>query len=256
MSMRTIARSSSKRKSASDLASSVLPMPVGPRNRNEPVGRFGSEMPARERRTASLTARDRVALADQPLADDRPPSRAAWRSRPASSRPVGMPVQASTTSAICSAPTSSPTSGSSVGLLGRPRRSRSASPARGSGRRGSRWPPSRLPSRSSLSASIRSWSSWRRSSPSPSSDVLLALPAGLEPAQLLLLVGEVGAQRRPAARSRRRRSPSRARTPPSSAGRPAAGAGRSPRATTRSPSAAGTRPRRSGRSPCRAAGGR
>ena len=70
MSMRTIARSSSNRKSASDLASSVLPVPVGPRNRNEPVGRLGSEMPARERRTASLTARDGVLLPDQPLADD------------------------------------------------------------------------------------------------------------------------------------------------------------------------------------------
>ena len=70
MSMRTIARSSSNRKSASDLASSVLPVPVGPRNRNEPVGRFGSGMPARERRTASLTASHRLALADQPLADD------------------------------------------------------------------------------------------------------------------------------------------------------------------------------------------
>src|SRR5215468_3191527 len=39
MSMRTTARSSSKRNSASALASSVLPTPVGPRNRNEPVGR-------------------------------------------------------------------------------------------------------------------------------------------------------------------------------------------------------------------------
>jgi hypothetical protein len=47
MSMRTIARSSSNRNSASALASSVLPTPVGPRNRNEPVGRSGSEMPAR-----------------------------------------------------------------------------------------------------------------------------------------------------------------------------------------------------------------
>src|ERR1044072_6086460 len=54
--MRTRAGSSSNRKSASALASSVLPVPVGPRNRNEPVGRFGSLMPARERRTASLTA--------------------------------------------------------------------------------------------------------------------------------------------------------------------------------------------------------
>ena len=38
MSMRTIARSSSNRKSASARASSVLPTPVGPRNRNEPIG--------------------------------------------------------------------------------------------------------------------------------------------------------------------------------------------------------------------------
>ena len=67
--MRTIARSSSNRKSASALASSVLPTPVGPRNRNEPVGRSGSAMPARERRTASETALDRGPLADQPLAD-------------------------------------------------------------------------------------------------------------------------------------------------------------------------------------------
>jgi hypothetical protein len=56
MSIRTIARSSSKRKSASDLASSVLPVPVGPRKRKEPVGRLGSAMPALLRRTASETA--------------------------------------------------------------------------------------------------------------------------------------------------------------------------------------------------------
>ena len=41
MSMRIIARSSSNRNSASARASSVLPTPVGPRNRNEPIGRFG-----------------------------------------------------------------------------------------------------------------------------------------------------------------------------------------------------------------------
>src|SRR3712207_7246570 len=57
MSMRTIARSSSNRNSASALASSVLPTPVGPRNRNDPVGRFGSATPERARRTASDTAR-------------------------------------------------------------------------------------------------------------------------------------------------------------------------------------------------------
>src|ERR1700683_1684050 len=56
MSMRTIARSSSKRNSASALASSVFPTPVGPRNRNEPDGRSGSAMPALDLRTASETA--------------------------------------------------------------------------------------------------------------------------------------------------------------------------------------------------------
>ena len=42
--------------SASVLASSVLPTPVGPRKRKEPIGRLGSERPARERRRALETA--------------------------------------------------------------------------------------------------------------------------------------------------------------------------------------------------------
>ena len=42
--------------SASARASSVLPTPVGPRKRNEPIGRWGSESPARERRIALETA--------------------------------------------------------------------------------------------------------------------------------------------------------------------------------------------------------
>src|SRR5690606_39782983 len=53
----TMASELSNRNSASALHSSVLPTPVGPRNRNEPIGRFGSDRPARERRTASDTAR-------------------------------------------------------------------------------------------------------------------------------------------------------------------------------------------------------
>ncbi len=56
MSMRTIACSSSNRNAASALVSSVLPTPVGPRNMNEPIGRFGSCKPARARRTAVDTA--------------------------------------------------------------------------------------------------------------------------------------------------------------------------------------------------------
>src|SRR4029078_11433537 len=50
MSSRTMACSSSNRNSASERASSVLPTPVGPRNRNEPTGRFASWSPARARR--------------------------------------------------------------------------------------------------------------------------------------------------------------------------------------------------------------
>src|SRR5918998_506060 len=56
MSMRTIAASSPKSASASVRASSVLPTPVGPRNRKLPMGRFGSESPARARLIASATA--------------------------------------------------------------------------------------------------------------------------------------------------------------------------------------------------------
>jgi hypothetical protein len=55
MSIRTIASSSPNRNSASVRASSVLPTPEGPRKMNEPVGRFGSLRPARERRIAFAT---------------------------------------------------------------------------------------------------------------------------------------------------------------------------------------------------------
>ena len=108
MSIRIIARSSSNRNSASDLASSVLPTPVGPRKRNEPVGRSGAEMPARERRTASDTART---AGRWPIS--RSPSRSSMLSSfsvsPCSSRPTGMPVQLATTSAMSCGPTSSDT---------------------------------------------------------------------------------------------------------------------------------------------------
>src|SRR3989344_2174526 len=57
MSMRIRCSSESNMNSASALHSSVLPTPVGPRNRNEPYGRCGSPRPARERRMASDTSR-------------------------------------------------------------------------------------------------------------------------------------------------------------------------------------------------------
>src|SRR5207244_703350 len=52
MSIRTIACSESNMNSASARASSVLPTPVGPMNRNAPIGRLGSWSPPRERRSA------------------------------------------------------------------------------------------------------------------------------------------------------------------------------------------------------------
>src|SRR5438552_18024517 len=44
------------RNAASDLAISVFPTPVGPRNRNEPAGRCGDFKPARDLRIARASA--------------------------------------------------------------------------------------------------------------------------------------------------------------------------------------------------------
>jgi len=109
ISMRMRFRSSSNRLSASALASSVLPTPVGPRNRNEPIGRLGSAMPARERRMASVTR----------LTASSCPTTRLWRissrwssfSRsPSIRRETGMPVQRATMAAISSSVTVSRTS--------------------------------------------------------------------------------------------------------------------------------------------------
>ena len=69
MSMRTIARSSSNRNSASALASSVLPTPVGPRNRNDPVGRSGSATPDAGPPDGVGDCAHRIRLADDALAE-------------------------------------------------------------------------------------------------------------------------------------------------------------------------------------------
>jgi len=55
ISILTILFSSSKRLAASVFASSVLPTPVGPRNRNEPIGLPGSLIPALDLIIASVT---------------------------------------------------------------------------------------------------------------------------------------------------------------------------------------------------------
>ena len=90
--------------SASALASSVLPTPVGPRKMNEPMGRLGSLRPARARRTA----RETVSIASSW------PMTRWWRtssilSRRSDSswamRVTGIPVHIATTWAISSSST-------------------------------------------------------------------------------------------------------------------------------------------------------
>src|SRR4051795_9881054 len=79
MSNRTIASSSPKSVSASARASSVLPTPVGPRNRNEPTGRFGSPSPARARRPARAPAPEAARRCGPPGPGRPPPPRARAR---------------------------------------------------------------------------------------------------------------------------------------------------------------------------------
>ena len=67
MSMRTIACSSSNRNSASARASSVLPTPVGPRNRKLPSGRLGSCKPGARAADGVRDGDDRLVLADDAL---------------------------------------------------------------------------------------------------------------------------------------------------------------------------------------------
>ena len=109
MSRRIIASWVSNMNSASARASSVLPTPVGPRNRNEPIGRSGSARPARERRSALDTAL---------TASSWPTTRSCRRSSmwtsfstsPSSSRETGIPVHLATTSATSSEVTWTPVS--------------------------------------------------------------------------------------------------------------------------------------------------
>ena len=68
ISMRTMAWSSSNRKPASARESSVLPTPVGPRNMNEPMGRFGSCKPCAGAPHRGGNRMHRLGLADDALA--------------------------------------------------------------------------------------------------------------------------------------------------------------------------------------------
>ena len=234
-----MARSSSNRNSASVLASSVLPTPVGPRNRNEPVGRSGSLMPARERRTASDTA---VTAACWPIRR-RPSSSSIRRSlpvSPSSSRPVGMPVHAATTSAMSSAPTSSCTIDSpsrstpprlwaSVELLFHGRDLGVEQPA---GRLEVALALGPLGGDAHLVDALLDLADAVEA-------LLLGLPALLERPQGLLLVGQLDAQLLQPVLAARRRSRSAGAAPPSGAGRRCAAARRSRPGWSRSPCAGG-----------------
>ncbi len=106
MSMRTIARSSSKRNSASARASSVLPTPVGPRKINDPIGRFGSLSPARERRMA-LATRSSAASCPMTRSRSRSSMLMSFLTSPSSILETGIPVHLETMRATSSSSTSS-----------------------------------------------------------------------------------------------------------------------------------------------------
>ena len=101
MSTRMRADASAKRNLASARASSVFPTPVGPEKMNEPIGRFGSLSPARERRMA----RDTALIASSWPTTEPWSSSSIRMSRAVSascSRVTGMPVQRETMKAMAS----------------------------------------------------------------------------------------------------------------------------------------------------------
>jgi hypothetical protein len=255
MSIRTMARSSSKRNSASALASSVLPTPVGPRNRNEPVGRSGRR--CRPASAAPRRRRARTAAACWPMR--RLPSHSSMCSSfsvsPSSSRPRGC---RSTRDHLGDVVGADLLLDHRLGLVARPRTawaSASCFSTAGISPYSSREACRESPSRCAFSAAPRSSSSLAFRSPTRLRPAF-SLPAGLERRELLL-----GRSAR-SARSFASRS-----TEASSVSFESASSSIFSRSTwrlqlsistgrSRSPCAAATPPRRSGRWPCRAAGGR
>ena len=99
-----MASSVSNKNDASALHNSVLPTPVGPRNKNDPFGRSGSDKPARDLRTALDTA---ITASCWPMT--RSCKEASMRNNlsfsPSSILEMGIPVHLETTSAISSSVT-------------------------------------------------------------------------------------------------------------------------------------------------------
>ncbi len=103
MSTRINAEESAKRNFASARANSVLPTPVGPQKMNEPIGRFGSLSPARDRRIDRANA----LMASSCATTDPCSSSSMRRSRVVSaswSRVTGIPVHRLTMKEISSSP--------------------------------------------------------------------------------------------------------------------------------------------------------
>ena len=113
MSTWIIASSSPKRNSASVRASSVFPTPEGPRKMNEPVGRFGSLIPARARRIAFETA---TIAASWPMTRlwSSSSMRTSFCDSASVSLKTGIPVHIETMSAISSSPISGCSSSASL----------------------------------------------------------------------------------------------------------------------------------------------
>ena len=257
MSMRTMARSSSKRNSARARASSVLPTPVGPRNRKRrsagsgPTGRPGS---------------GGWRWPPPPTASSWPTTRW-WRTSsmrtslstsPSSRRLTGTPVHRQTTSATSSSSTSSlsifwsvcSSASAGDGLVELRCSSSGSSPVLDLGRLGQVAVAGEAlglaPGRSSSSCSSR----WRRWPPSR------AASGRSWPTRLLAQVGQLLVELGQPLGRRRRRSPWPAPAARSRAGACAGRPRRSRSASSRSRCAAGWRPRRPGRWPCRAGTGR
>ena len=115
ISIRTIFCSSSNSVAARVFASSVLPTPVGPRKRNEPIGLVGSLIPALERRIASVTRRTPSSCPITRLCSSSSRPRSFVLS-PSVSLVTGMPVQREMILAISSSVTASCTKLRSLSL--------------------------------------------------------------------------------------------------------------------------------------------
>jgi len=106
MSIRTIFVSSSNKYAAKLLASSVLPTPVGPKNKKEPIGFVGSLIPALERKIASATKRTPSSCPMTRLCSSSSKCSVFSRS-PSVSLAIGIPVQREIILAISSSVTHS-----------------------------------------------------------------------------------------------------------------------------------------------------